>query len=93
MHGKLRVTYSSGDIFEGEFKRGYQTGFGKKSFLRSQEKYVGMWSNGQITGYGQYYITYPVLKMYAGHFYNAELYGFGQIKTEKYTYRGMVKNC
>jgi hypothetical protein len=46
MHSKFRVNYASGDIFEGEFQRGYQTGFGKKTFNRSGDKYVGMWSNG-----------------------------------------------
>lgn len=30
--------------------------------------------------------------MFAGQFYLGKLYGFGLIKTEKLTYRGMVRN-
>ena len=92
MHGKFSVTLNSGNLFEGEFQRGQQTGYGVKYFVNSNEKYSGMWVNGSMTGYGKFQFSTPDNKVYIGQFYNGDLYGFGQIITDDYKYRGMVKN-
>jgi hypothetical protein len=86
------VKYNSGDYFEGEFQRGYQTGFGKKMYANTNEKYEGMWINGQMTGEGKYFCDTEDKKVLIGQFYNGTMYGLGQIITKKFVYRGMVKN-
>ena len=45
-----------------------------------------------MTGYGKYYFSTLDKRRYVGQFYNGDLYGFGQILTTKYHYRGMVKH-
>jgi len=84
--------YSNGDIYEGEFQHGKQTGMGVKHFVSSNEKYEGEWINGQMTGYGKYFFSSQDNKIYTGQFYHGDLYGNGVITTTKYIYRGMVKN-
>lgn len=46
MNGKFQVTFNSGNLFDGEFQKGQQTGYGTKLFVNTGERYTGMWING-----------------------------------------------
>jgi hypothetical protein len=66
MHGKFKVKLNTGNLFEGEYLRGQQTGYGVKYFVHTKEKYSGMWINGNMTGYGKFQFATADNKVYIG---------------------------
>ena len=51
--GQGKLTYSNGNVYEGEFKKGLPEGQGKQTFL-SGDVYEGAFKNGYREGQGKY---------------------------------------
>lgn len=50
-HGKGKLLYSNGDIYEGEFKDNLHDGQGTYDF-KNKDKYEGQWIKGNREGKG-----------------------------------------
>jgi hypothetical protein len=53
-HGKGRMRYSNGDIYEGDWAHGKHDGFGIMKYKEQKEVYIGMWKHGEYEGHGIY---------------------------------------
>lgn len=51
--GKARVTYASGDVYEGEVASGMRAGYGTYTWHGSRDKYSGGWQADRMHGKGK----------------------------------------
>jgi hypothetical protein len=54
MNGKGKLTFSNGDIYEGEFVRGEREGIGTYYYTEKGDVYKGSWKSGYKDGSGTY---------------------------------------
>jgi hypothetical protein len=75
-HGKGKMTYPDGNVYEGSFVMGKKQGpDGSVTFAVSGDKYVGEWKNDLPNGNGTYYFT--TKQRYEGNFVNGNFEGSG----------------
>lgn len=79
-HGQGRMTYSSGEVYEGQFEDGLPSGGG--TFLRQIDgglsaQYTGEWSRGLKHGFG--IETWPDGMRYEGEFRDGDSAGSGKM--------------
>lgn len=48
------IKYNNGDIYEGQFEKGFRDGFGKMNY-KNGDIYIGRWTLGKPHGYGKMY--------------------------------------
>lgn len=90
MHGKGKMIYTNGDIYEGEWKNGKRNGEGTMTY-QNKTSYVGRWANDQINGYGTF--KYFNGDVYEGTFVNGIKSGDGNMTYENgIVYKGKWKN-
>ena len=90
MHGKGKMIYTNGDIYEGEWKNGKRNGDGTMTY-QNKTSYVGRWANDQINGYGTF--KYFNGDVYEGTFANGIKSGDGNMTYENgIIYKGKWKN-
>ena len=53
-HGKGKMTYANGDVYEGEFSNDEILGIGKFTYYKTGDVYEGNIKNGKKTGQGKY---------------------------------------
>ena len=73
---KIKHTYPSGAVYEGEWLAGMPHGKGRQTWL-SGEVYEGDWIRGLRTGRGK--LTYPAGHVYEGDFFNNKKNGQGRV--------------
>ncbi|KAI8894714.1 hypothetical protein BC833DRAFT_603866 [Globomyces pollinis-pini] len=83
-HGKGKMIYSSGNIYEGEWNNNRKVGFGKMTWTTTNEEYEGEWDN---IPHGQGTYTwklnrirdhqFPCENMYKGNWVDGKRHGFG----------------
>ncbi len=75
-HGKGKMTYQDGNIYEGPFVHGKKSGEnGAMTFAANGDKYVGQWQSDQPNGKGKYYFF--TKERYEGDFVNGTFEGQG----------------
>ena len=92
-HGKGKMTYTNGDVYEGEWKDDKRCGMGelyRKKIVGTSYSYKGEWSNDKLNGHGTYTDNYTT---YEGEFKNGEYDGQGTLTKKSngvviYTYTG-----
>lgn len=87
--GKGTLYYSSGHVYEGEFKADQPNGKGKLSMGKKEAVYDGEWVDGQQNGRGTY--TFPNGDTYEGEFKEGRMTGVGKYKSSSVTYEGQWK--
>ena len=87
MDGSGKMTFNSGNIYEGEFSKGQKHGQGKLMFKASGDVYEGAWKNDKMTGKGQYLYA-KESKTYVGDFVEGAPYGVGTMKCDEFFYSG-----
>lgn len=50
--GQGRMTYASGNFYEGDWKNNKRNGEGTMNWLSSNEKYTGNWEENYQSGFG-----------------------------------------
>ena len=75
----IALTYTNGDKFEGEIKKGIREGFGTY-YYHNGDKYEGMWLKGKKHGMGTLY--YKEGNLFVGHWKNSEKEGIGTLYTK-----------
>ena len=53
IHGKGKIKYKNGDIYEGDFKQGIKEGEGIYRFKPGLRVYTGQFKSDTITGHGR----------------------------------------
>jgi hypothetical protein len=74
-----RYKYSNGEVYEGEFSKGYRNGWGMYSY-NDNSFYIGNFSNGYMHGWGIYYNSTT------GYYYKTN-YNYGTLQSSQY-YQG-----
>jgi hypothetical protein len=74
-HGHGKLTYSNGDIFEGEFKNGKKYGHGKYMY-KNGDVYEGEYKDGEKHGHGK--CVYKNGDVYEGEYKDGKKYGHGK---------------
>ena len=89
-HGKGKMTYSNGDVYDGEWKNNKRHGEGTITF-QNKTTYKGRWINDKINGYGEF--KYFNGDSYEGTFHNGVKSGDGKMTYENgNVYKGFWKN-
>jgi len=89
-HGKGKLTYVNGDVYEGNWKNNKRNGEGTIVF-QNKTTYTGRWSNDRIHGHGTF--KYFNGDVYEGVFDNGKKSGDGTMTYENGTmYKGKWKN-
>jgi hypothetical protein len=74
-----RYKYSNGEVYEGEFSKGYRNGWGMYSY-NDNSFYIGNFSNGYMHGWGIYYNS-------TTKYYYKTNYSYGKLQISQY-YQG-----
>jgi hypothetical protein len=74
-----RYKYSNGEVYEGEFSKGYRNGWGMYSY-NDNSFYIGNFSNGYMHGWGIYYNS-------TTKYYYKTNYNYGKLQSSQY-YQG-----
>ena len=74
-HGKGKMTYADGSVYEGPFSYGKKNGNGGTITYVNGDKYVGQWSGDFPNGKGKYF--FKTKERYEGDFVNGEFDGQG----------------
>jgi hypothetical protein len=74
-----RYKYSNGEVYEGEFSKGYRNGWGMHSY-NDNSFYIGNFSNGYMHGWGIYYNS-------TTKYYYKTNYNYGKLQSSQY-YQG-----
>ncbi|MFN0215473.1 MAG: caspase family protein, partial [Saprospiraceae bacterium] len=74
-HGKGKMTYTDGSIYEGPFNYGKKQGDGGTITYINGDKYAGQWSGDLPNGRGKYF--FKTKERYEGNFVNGEFDGQG----------------
>jgi radial spoke head protein 1 len=79
VHGKGKIKYKNGDMYEGDFKRGVKEGFGIYRFKQPADRvYTGQFLSDLMTGNGV--MEFEDKKMvYQGDFVNGTMQGNGRM--------------
>ncbi len=78
IHGKGKIKYKNGDIYEGDFKQGIKEGEGIYRFKPGLRVYTGQFKSDTITGLGR--MEFEDKKMiYDGEFYAGMMQGKGKM--------------
>jgi len=89
-HGKGKMTYADGDVYEGEWKNNKKSGNGKMTF-KNNSSYEGKWRSDNINGFGVY--KYYNGDVYEGLFVDGNRNGEGKMNYENGdNYTGIWKN-
>jgi len=75
-HGKGKMTYADGDVYEGEWKNNKKSGNGKMTF-KNNSSYEGKWKSDNINGFGVY--KYYNGDVYEGLFVDGNRNGEGKM--------------
>jgi len=82
-HGRGRLEWPEGIVYEGEFEHGSFQGYGTMHFSPNsaevRQRFEGDWQEGKMAGFGQ--MTYKNGSEYTGHWKNDERVGHGTLKT------------
>lgn len=90
-HGKGRIVYSNGDVYEGEWKDNVKSGTGVYLFKDSGDQYSGQWKQGKFHGTGAY--SYKIGHRYEGGFERGVRSGKGDFKWKNGSvYKGFWRN-
>lgn len=74
-HGKGKMTYSDGSVYDGPFLYGKKSGANGTITYINGDKYVGQWSNDYPNGKGKYF--FKTRERFEGNFVNGEFDGEG----------------
>lgn len=75
-HGQGKMSFASGDVYEGAWVNGEMEGEGTMKFANSNDgSYVGTWANGKFEGKGV--LTMASGNRYEGDFKNGKQDGYG----------------
>jgi hypothetical protein len=78
IHGKGKIKYKNGDIYEGDFKQGIKEGEGIYRFKPGLRVYTGQFKSDTITGLGR--MEFEDKKMiYEGEFLAGMMQGKGKM--------------
>lgn len=75
LQGIHKITFASGDVYEGEWVNGVRSGWGKQVWVDSA-CYEGIWVDGKAHGRGVY--KYPNGALYEGSWKEGKKFGFGR---------------
>lgn len=91
-HGQGKMSFSSGEIYNGLWVNGKRYGKGTFTYLENskKEEYVGQWKNDQIFGKGT--MQYKNGHMYDGDWKNGLRFGHGRLVTPEGTCIGKWEN-
>jgi hypothetical protein len=79
-HGKGKMVYANGDVYEGEWFDGKKNGQGISYYLLLGElfkSYEGTWKEDKKEGFGISYYYFPNTKEYEGNWKNDNKHGYG----------------
>ncbi len=82
MQGVGKLTYSSGDIFEGIYNANIRNGFGTYKYKMTGDLYEGEWRNDRMTGIGKFTFAQEG-RSYQGEFYEGLFHGKGDKDPDK----------
>jgi len=74
-HGYGKVTFPTGDVYEGGWEDGWRSGHGKSTFA-SGDVYEGNWENSKFSGHGKF--AYASGAIYEGNWENGKRNGQGK---------------
>jgi len=74
-HGYGKVTFPTGDVYEGNWENGWRSGHGRSTFA-SGDIYEGNWENSKFSGHGKF--AYASGAIYEGNWENGKRNGQGK---------------
>jgi len=74
-HGYGKVTFPTGDVYEGNWENGWRSGHGRSTFA-SGDIYEGNWENSKFSGHGKF--AYASGAIYEGNWKNGKRNGQGK---------------
>lgn len=86
---RTKISYSSGDVFEGYTYKTIPHGSGKMTYYNG-DRYIGKFVYGKIDGYGLY--VYADLAYYRGFFSDGKFHGLGTYETAQEITKGSWRN-
>jgi len=90
-HGKGKMTYNNGVIYDGTWENDEQNGIGKYSYPGGEITYEGEFKNGEFSGHGVYK-SKPESIIYSGEFKNDQRNGMGFLYSKGGMLYGEFKN-
>ena len=61
MEPRGKITYGNGDVYNGGMKRFKKHGFGEMHIVKKNQKYIGEFEEGHVTGWGLLYENQKLL--------------------------------
>jgi len=74
-HGYGKVTFPTGDVYQGNWENGWRSGHGRSTFA-SGDIYEGNWENSKFSGHGKF--AYASGAIYEGNWENGKRNGQGK---------------